>query len=371
MDGRSVTNLAVAPFDLDMIKSSSQSPFDLNMLKSSSQAQTLQSTCSPGSFEDVVSAKCLEENSESQAGLLKLWWGLIQDQLSTLNREIESLRHANAQMEARQSQFVQFLSEQVAARQSQEEAIVEHIAKERASREEQISVSILEVKTELQTWVRAAFDEEFNQTKTLLARARQILDSDETLRSRLQSLLQTEMVSKSEFRQETQKLWTEVSIDRSRGSRAGSRAVSPSRTLISPLQAPVTLGSLRTPRTASCERAISPRRCIQTSPTLGGTFEIQSSPQLSIRTSPHLGGAFEIQTSPQLSMQTTPQIGGAFENAGRKLLLPSSTASTMQSPLAVTSAAAVSPGSSRGRWATPLSARSPMSEYQARSYATG
>jgi len=289
----------------NMMPSLAVSPFDLNMLKTTSTASHNLQTMS---FEDIVSAKCLEENGESQTSLLKLWWGLIQDQLSTLNREIESLRHANSQMEARQSQFVQFLSEQqnswMSARQSQEETIREKIATERSSREEHVSVSVLEVKTELQQWVRDAFDEEFNQTKTMLARARQILDSDETLRARLQSLLQTEMVSKNEFRQETQKIWTEVKLDR---SRAGSpcRAVSPSRAMMSPLQAPITLGSFKAPQKVSSERALSPLRCIQTS----------------------------IQTSPQL-------------------VLPSSTAS-LQSPLTTT----FSPGT----WSAQFTALSPRS----------
>mmetsp|Transcript_68307 Transcript_68307/g.108386 ORF Transcript_68307/g.108386 Transcript_68307/m.108386 type:complete len:337 (+) Transcript_68307:28-1038(+) len=283
------------------ISSLAVSAYDLNVLKSSSASHNLQTM----SFEDIVSAKCSEENGDSQTSLLKLWWGLIQDQLTTLNREIESLRHSNAQMETRQSQFVQFLSEQqnswVAARQSQEEAVVEHIAKERKTREEYVSMAMLEMKADLQQWVRNEFEQEFNQTKTMLARARQILDSDENLRTELQNLMQTEMVSKNDFFQETQKLWNEVKIDRGRGSspcrgvpasttlmsplqepqklwtevkmdrsRASSpcRGVSASRSLMSPMQANLTLGSMRSPQKVSSERVVSPMRSMQTSPPL-------------------------------------------------------------------------------------------------------
>merc|ERR1740133_790132 len=41
---------------------------------------------------------------QTQTGVLNLWWGLIQDQMGTLTREIDALRLANSQIQARQTE---------------------------------------------------------------------------------------------------------------------------------------------------------------------------------------------------------------------------------------------------------------------------
>jgi len=74
--------------------------------------------------------------------------------------------------------------------------------------------------------------QEREQTRALLGRARQILDSDDALRVQLQKLLHTEMVSKGEFLAETQHLWQAVKLEVvAAGSRGPSRHGSPARQL--------------------------------------------------------------------------------------------------------------------------------------------
>jgi len=196
-------------------------PFDVvsNMVLKSGAASESRGTTS---FEEVfarsMEAKPKEEavapgEGQSQSGLLHLWWALIQDQMASFSREIESLRRTNAQLEARQTQIVQFISEQQGkgadlktSIATHQEAIQSQLANERVSREQQIRGAMTEVrdiisdqKVEMHRLVRETCEKERDQTKTMLARARQILDSDESLRDRLQTLLQTEMVSKAEF----------------------------------------------------------------------------------------------------------------------------------------------------------------------------
>jgi len=183
-------------------------------------ANSLDSAAKPNQETSVTSAN----GEQSQSSLLQLWWALIQDQMASSNREIESLRRANSQLEARQSQIVQFLSEQQGKsgelRQgfaAHQECVQELLANERISREQQIRGAVSEVrdiiadqKVELNRLVRETCEKERDQTKSMLARARQILDSDESLRVRLQSLLHTEMVSKADFTEVTDKIWGEV-----------------------------------------------------------------------------------------------------------------------------------------------------------------
>merc|ERR1711937_599398 len=62
-------------------------------------------------------------------------------------------------------------------------------------------------KAELKQHLTEMSSREREQTKTLLARARQMLDSDEALRQKLETLLPHDMVTKSDFLSETQRLW--------------------------------------------------------------------------------------------------------------------------------------------------------------------
>jgi hypothetical protein len=124
------------------------------------------------SLEEALAAKCKDDipGDHSQAHLLQLWWGLVQDQLASSNREIESLRRANSQLEARLTQTIQLLSDQQnrvgMLRQesaAQHEQIVEQLANERLAREQQIRGMVADVreviseaKVDLQKVVRDA-----------------------------------------------------------------------------------------------------------------------------------------------------------------------------------------------------------------------
>lgn len=66
---------------------------------------------------------------------------------------------------------------------------------------------------EVQRLVADLCSKERAQAKTLLSRAKQILDSDEALRERLGEVLQCEMVSKPEFLEEIARLWQRVNSE--------------------------------------------------------------------------------------------------------------------------------------------------------------
>mmetsp|Transcript_159384 Transcript_159384/g.305730 ORF Transcript_159384/g.305730 Transcript_159384/m.305730 type:complete len:534 (-) Transcript_159384:37-1638(-) len=194
--------------------------FDL-LAKNSTEAR------SSGSFADPFS-RALDTNKVSSEGqsdaALSLWRGLLQDQVATLTREVDSLRSVNSQNEARMAQVMQFLEKHQHAlalepkeRQRCLEKAVEHVAHERAAREQQIRGAVTELresigeqlceqKAELRRMVGDLCQQEREQTKTMVARARQILDSDESLRLRLQNLFECEMISKEEFKGEFQRL---------------------------------------------------------------------------------------------------------------------------------------------------------------------
>merc|ERR1719491_492986 len=196
----------------------------------------------------------------------------------------------------------------------------------------------------------------------MLARARQILDTDEALRARLQSLLQTEMVSKTEFQQETQRLWGEIRIDRGRAVSPTTRsavspstrtAVSPARKVLSPAHSEVKIDrgrgfsasrSLMSPVQfdVACARGASPSRLAMP--------PLQVSPNVSvgsIRSS--LPITSERPTSPLRCVQSS------------QMFLPSSTSLQGSTTLKSSTAALQSPLStpfSPGTFTAPLSARS-------------
>lgn len=60
------------------------------------EAKEAKHGCVDRSIVSSVDAK-----DQKDAGLLQMWWGLIQDQLGTMTREIDSLRAANSQIQAR------------------------------------------------------------------------------------------------------------------------------------------------------------------------------------------------------------------------------------------------------------------------------
>lgn len=192
--------------------------FDFDMItKNSAEGR------SSGSYADPFS-RALDTNKASSDsppdGSIGLWRGLLQDQVATLTREVDSLRSVNSQNEARMAQVMQFLEKHQHAlalepkeRQRCLETAMEHIAHERTAREQQIRGAFSELRegfneqrTELRQMVADMCQQEREQTKTMVARARQILDSDESLRQRLQSLLETEMITKDEFKGEFQRL---------------------------------------------------------------------------------------------------------------------------------------------------------------------
>lgn len=69
---------------------------------------------------------------------------------------------------------------------------------------------------ELRQLVADCCSQEREQTQAVVARARQILDTDDALRQKLNSFLQTEIVSKADFAAETQRLWNAVTVKANR-----------------------------------------------------------------------------------------------------------------------------------------------------------
>merc|ERR1719327_1510781 len=63
--------------------------------------------------EGMDFAKEQTKEGPSELGLLQIWWSCVQDQMSSFAREIELLRHANAQLEDRQAQILQFVSKEL------------------------------------------------------------------------------------------------------------------------------------------------------------------------------------------------------------------------------------------------------------------
>merc|ERR1712054_384499 len=99
---------------------------------------------------------------------------------------------------------------------------------------------------------------EREQTKALLARVRQMLDSDEGLRQKLEKILTQEMVSRADFLGETQKLWQALKPRQLSEGRASSRQSLP---LTSTEQRPMSAHSLRSSGSPLLrERAGSPGR---------------------------------------------------------------------------------------------------------------
>lgn len=106
------------------------------------------------------------------------------------------------------------------------------VAKATGDLQEKLGVlqqSLADPKTELRQVVNDMCAKERDQTKQLLSRAKQILDTDEGLRQRLQTLLASQMVSRTDFTSEIDRLWRAVDKTGNSATRMTSSTRSPCR----------------------------------------------------------------------------------------------------------------------------------------------
>lgn len=188
-------------------------------------------------------------------------------------------------------------------------ALKEIMAEERASREENLQSLREEFgqksfasDAQLKKLVTDLCAKEREQAKSLLAHAKQILESDEVLRQRLQSVLQCEMVSKEEFLEEIRSLRQAMRTD-----------VADPAARFQALQqgeAPLRSARGRPPSTASVARLES-RGSSPLPPSR--TPGVQLAPTWQAATAPVMGGA----STPLLAAPQVAGLGGSSWQAGR------------------------------------------------------
>jgi hypothetical protein len=155
---------------------------------------------------------------------------MLQLQLDSLTNEFQAEREDWSQKRGvLQEKIIQSLGQQ------EELLSKEKLAREahEASLEARIDAESRKLEANLKHLLTDTCNREREQTKTLLGKARQILESDEALRERLQSLLGCEMVTRADFTSETARLWQALktrAVVQPSTARAGSPVPSTART---------------------------------------------------------------------------------------------------------------------------------------------
>lgn len=142
----------------------------------------------------------VESERESQGSCL----AMLQSQLDILSNEFHIEREDWSQKRTTlQEKIIRSLGEQEELLSKERQAR----DAQQASLEAQVDVECRKMEADLKHILADTCNREREQTKALLGRTRQILESDEALRERLQNLLSSEMVSKADFTSETSRLW--------------------------------------------------------------------------------------------------------------------------------------------------------------------